>query len=777
MKKKQNDVNILRKKAEEKLHGQGERLDALSKKDKESLIQDLGTHQIELEMQNEELRRSQADLETSRSRYADLYDFAPIGYFIFDKDGVIREANLTGANLLGIDKRFLIGKMFSLLILPEDRKIFTGHISEVMSKQVLQTCEIKVGKKDRSIFYARIQSIAMEDETGELTLCRSAVSDITKQKQAEEALRASEEKYRSIFEGANDGIIACDLTTGKFLFANERFSALTGYSREEIVKLGVKDIHPEKDLPFVLKEFNEIARGEKTEAREIPVLKKDKRIIYCDIGSAFLNKTILLGFFRDVTDRKKAEEALRESERRERERAAELAALFEAVPTPVFIAHDPDCLHITGNRAADELLRNPRGAEASLSAPAEVKPRHFRALKDGRELRLDELPAQRAARGEMVDDFEFSLAFDDGTIRHVLGYGMPLRDDEGRPRGAVHVLVDITERKKAEEALIQAKEEWERTFASVPDMIAILDNNHRIIRVNKSMAKRFGRKPEECVGMLCYEAVHGTTSPPDFCPHSRTIKDGREHTEEVHEEHLGMDLLVTTTPLFNEKGKMVASVHVAHDITERKKAEKELRQRSEELEAYSYTISHDLRAPLRSIEGFGRALIEDYANKLDATGRDYLLRVTSASQRMKQLIDALLAMSRLTQSEIKEKVVNLSDAINVIAHELNKSQPERAVEFVIAERVFANGDPDMLRIVLENLINNAWKFTSKHPATRIEFGVSRIDDKDVYFVRDDGLGFNMEFADKLFSPFHSVSQRIRIPGPRHRTGNGIQNHK
>ncbi len=466
-----------------------------------------------------------------------------------------------------------------------------------------------------------------------------------------ETLKESEEKYRSIFEGANDGIIACDLKSGKFLFINKRMSDLTGYSEKEILKLGVKDLHPPESLPNVLKQFNRMASGEATEAIDIPVMRKDKSIIYCDIGSSFLgknNKTALLGFFRDVTARKMAEEALRESARRERERAAELAVLFEAVPTPVFIAHDPDCRHITGNRAADELLRNPRGAEASLSAPAEVKPRHFSALRNGHELSLDELPAQRAARGEMVKDFEFSLAFDDGTVRHVLGYGMPLRDDEGRPRGAVHVLVDITERKSAEEELRQRSKDLE-------------------------------------------------------------------------------DLI-------------------------------------KELEAYSYTISHDLRAPLRSIEGFARAITEDYADKLDETGKDYLFRVTSSSRRMSQFIDALLAMSRLTGREIKENTVDLSAIAQVAASELKKKQPERLVEFVISEKMKVKGDINMLRLVIENLFDNAWKFTSRHPSAKIELGVTRIDDKDVYFVRDDGAGFNMEFADKLFSPFRRFHKEYEFPG-------------
>ena len=146
-------------------------------------------------------------------------------------------------------------------------------------------------------------------------------------------------------------------------------------------------------------------------------------------------------------------ERMRRGRIRERERAEELATFLDAAPTPVIIVHDANGVRMTGNRAADELLRHRRGAEISLSAPPETKPRHFKAVKDGRELRTDELPAQRAARGEQVRDFEFSLVFDDGATRHMLGYGTPLRDEDGQPRGAVHILVDITERKRAEEAL------------------------------------------------------------------------------------------------------------------------------------------------------------------------------------------------------------------------------------------------------------------------------------------------------------------------------------
>jgi len=145
-------------------------------------------------------------------------------------------------------------------------------------------------------------------------------------------------------------------------------------------------------------------------------------------------------------------------------------------------------------------------------------------------------------------------------------------------RYGISFVKDITERKEAEESVKRAKEEWERTFASVPDLIAILDNRHRVLRVNEAMAKRLGLKPDECVGLHCYEAIHWLSESPPFCPHTQTLMDGRKHVVEVHEERLGGDFLVSTIPLNDERGVMIGSVHIAYDITERKRAEEALRE-------------------------------------------------------------------------------------------------------------------------------------------------------------------------------------------------------
>ena len=205
---------------------------------------------------------------------------------------------------------------------------------------------------------------------------------------------------------------------------------------------------------------------------------------------------------------------------------------------------------------------------------------------------VDEVPGilARIAQGEHIERFETERIRKDGKIIPVSLTFSPIRDAEGRIIAVSKIAHDISDRNKAEEQIIRAKEQWERTFASVPDMIAIIDNDHRVIRVNESMARRLGCSPEECVGMKCYEAVHGTTAPHAFCPHTRTLKDHGGHVQEVHEERLGMELLVTTTPLFDERGEMMGSVHVAHDITDRKRAEQALRQSEEQFRTLADAI-------------------------------------------------------------------------------------------------------------------------------------------------------------------------------------------
>ncbi len=261
---------------------------------------------------------------------------------------------------------------------------------------------------------------------------------------------------------------------------------------------------------------------------------------------------------------------------------------------------------------------------------------------------------------------------------------------------------------------------------------------------------------------------------------SRVVSERQDYS--VRAQKISNDELGTLADAFNG---MLSQIQQRQ--TDRRKAEEEIRklnleleeriqQRTAqleatnmELEAFSYSVSHDLRSPLRSIDGFSQALLEDEADKVSAQGKDYLQRVRAAAQRMAELIDDLINLSRVTRAEMRLEKVNLTDIALSIARELKEIQPDRKVEFLIADGIGASGDARLLRVVLDNLLGNAWKYTGKHPKARIEFGITGANGGSAYYVRDDGAGFDMAYSDKLFGAF----QRLHATSEYAGTGIGL----
>jgi PAS domain S-box-containing protein len=188
-----------------------------------------------------------------------------------------------------------------------------------------------------------------------------------------------------------------------------------------------------------------------------------------------------------------------------------------------------------------------------------------------------------------------------------------------------------------------------------------------------------------------------------------------------------------------------------------------------ELEAFSYSVAHDLRAPLRSIDGFSLALLEDNSDQLDARGKSNLARVRAAAQRMARLIDELLSLSRVSRGPLRTAQVDLTEMVRTIGDRLREANPARDVELVVAEGLLVEGDPDLLATAIENLLANAWKFTSQEPKAHLEVGVTSKDGESAYFVRDDGVGFDMAHAGKLFGAFQRLHAAAEFPG----TGIGL----
>jgi light-regulated signal transduction histidine kinase (bacteriophytochrome) len=238
---------------------------------------------------------------------------------------------------------------------------------------------------------------------------------------------------------------------------------------------------------------------------------------------------------------------------------------------------------------------------------------------------------------------------------------------------------------------------------------------------------------------------------------------------------------------FDAARRLLGGFGTVQDITDRKHAEEEIRRlnagleqrvrdrtaqleaANQELEAFAYSVSHDLRAPLRGVDGWSLALLEDYHDRLDERGRQYLDRVRSEAQRMGLLIDDLLQLSRLNRAEIKVADVDLSRVCEVIAHRLREASPGRAIDFDIAPGLKTSGDIRLLEVAMTNLLANAVKFTGRRARAHIEVGQARHNGQPVFYVRDNGAGFDMSYASKLFGPFQRLHKTSDFPG----TGIGL----
>lgn len=255
---------------------------------------------------------------------------------------------------------------------------------------------------------------------------------------------------------------------------------------------------------------------------------------------------------------------------------------------------------------------------------------------------------------------------------------------------------------------------------------------------------------------------------------ARSVSQDRNYSLRVSRGKEGAELAVLVET-FNEMLEQIqqrdTDLRKAHSELEQRVEDRtaELAAANRELEAFSYSVSHDLRAPLRSIDGFSLALLEDYGDKLDSAGQDYLHRVRSATQRMGILIDDLLNLSRVTRTEMHKEPVDLSGIARSAASDLMKTNGHRNVEWVIEDGVEAFGDSRLLRIVLDNLLGNSWKYTSKHDQARIEFGRERSNASSVYYVKDDGAGFDPAYSERLFGAFQRLHGITEFPG----TGVGL----
>jgi PAS domain S-box-containing protein len=480
------------------------------------------------------------------------------------------------------------------------------------------------------------------------------------------------------------------------------------------------------------------------------------------ILSFFLLAFAFLAIYNETAKRRRTEQALRTEQERYR-------LLFDSNPLPVWV-YDVGTLEILDvNAAAIGHYQYPRNEFLALKLtdirPAEDVPVLLANVASASDGELDSGPWRHKKKSGEIIDVE------------IKSYPLTFAGRKAR----LVVALDITERKRAEEALRQSEERFRLTVTNVKDYaILTLDPEGRVVSWNEGAQRIKGYTAQEILGQhfsRFYLAADAEAGKPEN-ELQQALRDGRVEDEgwRVRKDGTRFWANVILTALRDERGRLRGFGKVTRDVSERKRAEEEILRRSAELEAankelesFSYSVSHDLRSPLRAIEGFSQALLEDNAHQLDQSGKDFFQRIQNAALRMGTLIDDLLNLARVTRAEMHREPVDLSGLADELAADLRSGEPGRNVEFEIARGLSAESDSRLVRVALQNLLANSWKFTAKKAQARIEFGTVRASGQSAYFVRDNGAGFDQAHAERLFGAFQRLHGMNEFPG----TGIGL----
>ncbi|MCE1164630.1 MAG: PAS domain S-box protein [Bacteroidetes bacterium] len=712
-----------------------------------------------------ERKKTQEELKESESKYRAIFENTGTATVIIDEKRYITLANGKFEELSGYSKSEVEGRIkWTEFAEKEDLEMMIRNselraLDDIRAKKSYEfRFRDKSGKvKDILLSVDRIHG------TGKSV---ASLLDLTERKEAQRDLSYNRQQLNSIYNTVGDVIFLLGVEGNgnyRFISVNKAFLTVTGLDASKVLGKSVKEVIPGTSLSLVLPKYREAVTMRKVvrweETTKYPTGVRTGEVSVAPVFDEEGECTHLVGSVHDITDRKNTEDILRESEKRYR-------LLFENNPVSMLIYERGTFKLLSVNEAFVKHYGYSKEQIGSMRLPDLYPENQKKAIVD----------IANSFRGH-VNAGEWKHMKSDGTIMNIMAISHDISINGKDCR--IAVVYDITDMKKAEKALRESEEKYRMLFESAGDAIMLMSND-RFVDCNQKTVEIFGTNREKIIGMHPWElspeyqnegdkskdkaetyvreAIRGT---PQYFEWKHKKEDGTVFDAEVSLNNIILDgeiLIQAIVRDITERKRIESEIKKLNDELENRVLDRtrQLEESNKELEAFSYSVSHDLRAPLRAISGFSKILKEDYFDKLDEEGKECLTDILKNADRMAALIDDLLELSRYGRKVLDKTTIKMKELFISIFEEEKKNALAEEIIFSMKECADAIGDYSLIKQVVVNLLSNAIKYSSKNPAPEIEVGSYNDGKEIVYYVKDNGVGFNMKYVHKLFGVFQRL---------------------